>query len=247
MSQPMYAPQQPQPEKKRSWFARHKVLTVLGAVVAVIAIASAAGAGGDGGGSSTKASASNDATSKQEQPAKQQEKKEKTSEKVAAIEGDGDFEVGTDVKPGLYRTSGNEDGICYWERAKNSSGEVDSILANDNVKGTSYVTVKASDKIFKSTGCEDWETVAEKATGTPKTGMKGDGGMFRVGADIAPGTYKSTSNGDGMCYWERSKDASHNMDAILANNNVTGTAIVKIAPGDAYFKTTGCNDWAKTG
>ncbi|MFF4233148.1 hypothetical protein [Streptomyces sp. NPDC001820] len=50
-----------------------------------------------------------------------------------------------------------------------------------------------------------------------------------------------------MCYWERSKDASHNMDAIPANNNVTGTAIVKIALGDAYFKTTGCNDWAKTG
>ncbi|MET9801474.1 hypothetical protein [Streptomyces sp. NPDC006368] len=239
MSQPMYAPQQPQhgrPEKKRNWFARHKVLTGLGAVVAVIAIASAAGAGDDGG-----AAPSNDAKGKQNTPAKPKEEK-----KAAAIEGDGDFEVGTDVKPGLYRTSGNKDGLCYWERAKDATGETDSILANDNVTGTSYVTIKASDKLFKSSDCGDWEAVDEKATGTPKTEAKGDGGMYKVGVDLAPGTYKSTGNEDDMCYWERAKDASHSTDAILANNNVSGTATVKISATDAYFKTSGCKDWVKT-
>ncbi|MFD7442350.1 hypothetical protein [Streptomyces sp. NPDC059909] len=238
MSQPTYAPQQPQ--QKRNWFARHKVLTGLGAVVVVIAIASAAG-GGDGTEPTAKG--------KQEQPAKQaggkQEGKQE-KKKAAAISGDGDFEVGKDIQPGLYRTSGNDDGMCYWERAKDSSGEMDSLLANDNVTGTSYVTVKASDKVFKSSDCKDWEAVDEKAKGSPKSEMKGDGGMFKVGADIAPGTYKSTGN-DDMCYWERSKDASHSTDAIIANENAKGAAIVKIAPGDAYFKTTGCKDWTKTG
>ncbi|WP_285441064.1 MULTISPECIES: hypothetical protein [unclassified Streptomyces] len=36
-------------------------------------------------------------------------------------------------------------------------------------------------------------------------------------------------------------------DAILANNNVTGTAIVKISAGDGYCKTSGCGDWVKAG
>ncbi|MFI6107339.1 hypothetical protein [Streptomyces sp. NPDC051310] len=246
MSQSMYAPQQPQqpqhgrPEKKRGWIARHKLLTGLGAVVVVVAIASAVGGGGDDGG---KAPAAGDTKGKQQQPAGQQEQ----PKKAAAIEGDGDFEVGTDVKPGLYRTSGNEDGLCYWERAKDASGETDSILANDNVTGTSYVTIKAGDKIFKTSDCKDWEAVDEKATGTPKTEAKGDGGMFKVGVDLAPGTYKSTGNEDDMCYWERAKDASHHTDAILANDNVSGTATVRISATDAYFKTSGCKDWVKTG
>jgi hypothetical protein len=124
---------------------------------------------------------------------------------------------------------------------------MDSIIANDNVSGTSYVTVKATDRLFKSHGCKDWEAVDAKAEGTPATRMKGDGGMFRVGADIKPGTYRSTGNSDGTCYWERAKDAGHSLGSIIANNNVTGTAVVTISSSDGYFKTTGCQDWKKTG
>ncbi|WP_329119711.1 hypothetical protein [Streptomyces sp. NBC_01353] len=230
------------PQKQRNWFARHKVLTAVGAIVAIVVIGAAAGGGGDDTTTTTagdnKTSAEKKTPSTSEAPAKK---------KAAAIDGDGDFEVGTDVKPGLYRTSGNEDALCYWERAKDSSGEMDSILANDNVTGTSYVQIKASDKLFKSSGCKEWEAVDEKATGTPKSAPKGNGGMFKVGLDIAPGTYKSTGNKDAGCYWERSKDASHGMDSILANDNVSGTAIVKVSKSDGYFKTSGCGDWVKTG
>ncbi|WP_405860469.1 hypothetical protein OG407_22025 [Streptomyces sp. NBC_01515] len=166
--------------------------------------------------------------------------------KKAAFDGDGDFRVGTDVKPGTYRTSGNTDGMCYWERAKDASGDTDSLLANDNVSGASYVTVKATDKIFKSSGCKDWEAVDAKPQGAPATKMAGDGGMFKIGTDIAPGTYRSTGNKDDLCYWERAKDAEHGLDSILANDNVTGTAVVTISTKDAYFKTTGCKNWTKT-
>ncbi|MBT2442872.1 hypothetical protein J7E93_22745 [Streptomyces sp. ISL-36] len=227
-------------QQQRNWFARHKVLAATGAIVAMVSI----GATGceDGAGTSSKGSA------KQEQSAKPGgEKKAPEGKKAVTVDGDGDFEVGKDVKPGLYRSTGNEDGLCYWERAKDSSGETDSILANDNVTGTSYVQITPTDKLFKSSGCGKWEAVDEKAKGTPKAAPKGDGGMFKVGVDIAPGTYKSTGNKDDGCYWERSKDASHNTDAILANNNVSGTAIVKIAATDGYFKTSGCGDWTKTG
>ncbi|MEU3979563.1 hypothetical protein AB0F77_05540 [Streptomyces sp. NPDC026672] len=227
---------------------------LVGAVVgfAVIAVVSANagshdgsdGADGKDGGSGKGASASAPHTSGGTK-ARSGSTKAAVKKKVA-FSGDGDFQVGKDVKPGTYRTTGNTDGMCYWERAKDASGETDSLLANDNVTGTSYVTVKAGDKLFKSSGCKDWEAVDPKAKGTPASSMAGDGGMFEVGTDIAPGTYRSTGNTDDSCYWERTKDADHGLDSIIANNNVTGTAVVTLKATDGYFKTTGCGDWKKT-
>ncbi|MCX4233879.1 hypothetical protein ACH4Y0_08940 [Streptomyces sp. NPDC020707] len=232
----------------------------LGVVVSVVVIGavSANSGDGDGGSGSDKGSSASvgrdtgrkaggaadaDADTKSDTKAG----KAAGAEKKTAFEGDGDFQVGTDVRSGTYRTTGNADALCYWERAKDASGEMDSIIANDNVSGTSYVTVLKSDKLFKSSGCNDWEGVDAKASGTPATLIKGDGGMHRVGADIAPGTYRSTGNTDDLCYWERTKDASHSMESIIANDNVSGSAVVTVAAGDAYFKTSGCKDWKKTG
>ncbi|GAA4078291.1 hypothetical protein [Streptomyces shaanxiensis] len=221
----------------------------LGAVVGIVvigAVSANAGSGGDSdsgsGGQGSSASAE-----RKDGGERGDEDTAEVAEKRTAFAGDGDFQVGTDVKPGTYRTTGNTDGMCYWERAKDSSGEMDSLLTNDNVTGTSYVTVKATDKLFTSSGCKDWEAVDDKAKGSPASAMAGEGGMFKVGVDIAPGTYKSTGNTDDSCYWERTKDAEHGIDSIIANNNVTGTAVVTVNASDAYFKTTGCQDWKKSG
>ncbi|MET8447815.1 hypothetical protein [Streptomyces sp. NPDC005209] len=223
---------------------------VLGAVVGVIVIgAVSANAGGsdkgDDSGSHSGGKGSS-ASAEHRSGGKKGANRPEAAAKKAAFDGDGDFQVGKDVEPGTYRTSGNTDDMCYWERAKDASGETDSLLANDNVTGTSYVTVKATDKLFKSSGCKGWEAVDPKAKGSPASKMAGKGGMFKVGTDIAPGTYRSTGNADDSCYWERTKDAEHGLDSIIANNNVTGTAVVTIKASDAYFKTTGCGDWKKT-
>ncbi|MFD3836602.1 hypothetical protein ACFWWC_10125 [Streptomyces sp. NPDC058642] len=218
----------------------------LGAVVGIVVIGAVSANSGDDSGDSTSSDKGSSASA-QTKAGGEKEAAQAAEQKKVAFEGDGDFQVGSDVKPGTYRTSGNDDGMCYWERAKDSSGEMDSLLANDNVTGTSYVTVKASDKLFKSSDCNDWEAVDTKAKGSPAATMAGDGGMFRVGADIAPGTYKSTGNKDDMCYWERAKDAEHGLDSIIANDNVTGSAVVTISASDTYFKTSGCTDWKKTG
>ncbi|MFE3856185.1 hypothetical protein ACFXPN_34290 [Streptomyces griseorubiginosus] len=222
----------------------------LSAVVGIVVIGGvSACAGVDEDGSSGGSGKRSSALSGRETGTKKSDKgsDKAEAEKKAAFSGDGDFQVGSDVKPGTYRTTGNDDGMCYWERAKDASGEMDSLLANDNVTGTSYVTVKAGDKLFKSSDCNDWEAVDAKAKGSPASEMSGDGGMFRVGADIAPGTYKSTGNTDDSCYWERTKDAEHGIDSILANDNANGTAVVRISASDGYFKTAGCKDWKKTG
>ncbi|MHA6762061.1 hypothetical protein [Streptacidiphilus sp. PAMC 29251] len=88
-----------------------------------------------------------------------------------------------------------------------------------------------------------------KTTAAPATSFAGDG-EFQVGKDIAPGTYKSAgpaSTDLPSCYWERDKDASGNMDSIIANDTPTGAAVVTIKFTDRIFKTQGCKQWTKAG
>lgn len=75
--------------------------------------------------------------------------------------GDGVFEVGTgsgQVPPGTYRTAGPTEGgmMCYWDREKDTSGNLDAVIANDIAKGPTVVTIKATDRAFKSSGCQPW-------------------------------------------------------------------------------------------
>ncbi len=73
--------------------------------------------------------------------------------------GDGTYVVGTDIKPGLYKTSGPADAsipICYWERDRDLSGGIGSIIANDNSNGPTTVQISSSDRAFKTSGCATW-------------------------------------------------------------------------------------------
>lgn len=73
------------------------------------------------------------------------------------VEGDGEYLVGEDMKPGTYKTAG-PDGMfgCYWERASNASGEFDAIIANGNLEGSGRVTVNKGE-VFKTTRCQEWK------------------------------------------------------------------------------------------
>ncbi len=72
----------------------------------------------------------------------------------AAMAGDGTYEVGVDVKPGTYVAAPADSGNCYWERSK--GGGFSGIIENDNTSGQALVTIKATDKLFTSSGCSDW-------------------------------------------------------------------------------------------
>ncbi len=73
------------------------------------------------------------------------------------VPGSGTYLVGDDIQPGTYKTAGPGSlGMCYWERAKDSSGGFESIIANDNLTGQGVVTIKSSDKVFKTDGCQAW-------------------------------------------------------------------------------------------
>lgn len=74
------------------------------------------------------------------------------------IPGDGQYLVGEDIKPGTYKTAGADSFSCYWARLKNASGELGSIIANDNIKGQTRVTLKKGE-YFETKGCQDWKRV----------------------------------------------------------------------------------------
>lgn len=66
-------------------------------------------------------------------------------------------------------------------------------------------------------------------------------GVYRVGDDIEPGTYRSPSN-RGSCYWSVNGDANGN--DIVSNNYGGGPQLVEVVDGQ-FFETTGCGDWTR--
>lgn len=85
-------------------------------------------------------------------------------------------------------------------------------------------------------------TVAPPPPPGPKTSIETDG-MFVVGTDIAPGTYRST--GKYGCYWARLRTLDTN--DIIDNNVGDGPQVIEIQPGDKAFMTRNCGSWHKAG
>lgn len=83
-----------------------------------------------------------------------------TSDLSQVTESDTEFEegtyiVGTDIRPGTYRSS-EADG-CYWARLRGFSGELNDIITNDfRDGGQAIVTIKPSDEGFTTSGCGTW-------------------------------------------------------------------------------------------
>lgn len=82
--------------------------------------------------------------------------KAKPAQPKATIGGDGTYEVGKDIQPGTYVSSTPGSGNCYWERMSGTSGSFNDIIANNNSAGQSVVTIAPTDKVFESSGCNDW-------------------------------------------------------------------------------------------
>ncbi len=69
--------------------------------------------------------------------------------------GGGDYQVGAEVAPGLWRNSDSSDG-CYWERLSGFSGEFDEIVANGFSFDIQTVEITTGDVGFFSDDCGTW-------------------------------------------------------------------------------------------
>ncbi|MFK0100044.1 hypothetical protein [Streptomyces sp. NPDC091040] len=84
-------------------------------------------------------------------------KKTKAPGPATSFSGDGEYLVGEDIAAGTYKTAGADDSLgCYWERAKDASGEFGSIIANNNLTGPGRVTLNKGE-YFKTNRCAEWK------------------------------------------------------------------------------------------
>jgi hypothetical protein len=203
----------------------------------VVIIWVAANSGGNK--STTGSTASNPATTPAQSsaaPASQQPAKS-----TFAHFGDGTQVVGKDVQPGSYRTRQGSAG-CYYARLKGFSGGLSDIASNDNTDSPAVVTILPGDKGFKTQDCGTWTADLSQIT---KSQTAFDDGIFIVGTDMAPGTYKSS--GLAGCYWARLTGFTGDLGETAANDNTDSAAVVTIASADKGFKSSGCGSWTKVG
>ena len=125
---------------------------------------------------------------------------------------------------------------CYWERLSGVSGEFSDIIANDNAIGQFYIEVLFTDKYFKI-DCDITPLNASPGPAEPLLDI--EPGIYLVGRDIAPGTYRGET-GTGVldsCYWERLSGVSGEFSDIIANDNAIGPYFVSVKDSDFALST----------
>ena len=68
---------------------------------------------------------------------------------------DGTYIVGVDIPAGTYKAAPSG-GTCYWERLKGFTGGLGDIIANNLSTSSVIVTIRSTDKGFKSQDCGTW-------------------------------------------------------------------------------------------
>lgn len=127
----------------------------------------------------------------------------------------------------------------YIERAKDLDMELDSIIANIILTGNGYVEILDTDVAIKLQGVEIEPISLE--TLTPNLKKEATDGIYLVGYDLAPGTYKVevTDTVTKIGYVERARRVSMGMEDIIANELVQGSGYVKIQKGDFAVRLQG--------
>lgn len=131
-----------------------------------------------------------------------------------------------------------------------SSGDAKTENTSALPQPTVTVTAKAKPAptvtVTETIAAEVRQTTQEPETTGPATTMAGDG-QYLVGEDIKPGTYKTAGTASVVsCYWARLKNASGELSAIIANDNITGPTRVTLNKGE-YFETKRCQPWKRVG
>ncbi|APA98212.1 hypothetical protein [Nocardia seriolae] len=84
------------------------------------------------------------------------------------------------------------------------------------------------------------------STGTANAALPtsmGSDSTFKVGVDIQPGVYKTTT-ALGVCAWARLSATTPGANATIeAGGAINGTVTVEIKPTDVAFFTSGCGTW----
>lgn len=152
---------------------------------------------------------------------------------------EGTYKMGSDIQPGLYKVIVKNSfmNMGYIDRSRDARMELDSIIANGIISNSGYVRLKEGDAYVKIQGATLYPE------DTIKTNIRDvfEDGIYLVGVDIAPGTYKVevTDTTMDMGYVERQSDVSMELDDIIANEIFQGQGYVEIMSSDFSVKVQG--------
>lgn len=143
----------------------------------------------------------------------------------------GMYKVGTDIPAGEYvlTCTGSS---SYFEITSDSTGKLDSIIANDNISTHTYLTVAdgqylkvKNGKIKLAAYCDPFK---------PSNGSYEEG-MYKIGVDIPAGEYKLVATGSTPAYMEIDENSNNTLDNIISNDNFSGEIYVTVQAGQ-YLK-----------
>ena len=147
----------------------------------------------------------------------------------------GTYKVGVDIEAGEYFvecTSYN----CYIQLSSNSTGTLDSIIANDNISTHTYITVREGEYLTVNGG--KFAPASKVSAVAPiSNGVYGEG-MYKIGKDIPAGEYKIVAT--NFCYIEVSSNSNHTLNSIITNDNIeVGTTTYITVSDGQYLKVKG--------
>jgi Glycosyl hydrolases family 43 len=167
---------------------------------------------------------------------------------LAGCFGNGVHRVGSpltsqQMPPGLWRSLGGSE--CSWARVGGSAVTGTSTHTN----GPQYVQIDGSDAGLTVDKCLPfWQDPGPFARPLAQPGSPFGDGDFRVGSEVAAGTYSATFPAGQRCSWANvsgfhGMEQGRNPDATRSGSSTNGFASVLISPFDYGFTSQGCGQW----
>ena len=175
--------------------------------------------------------------------------------------GEGVFLVGPEIAPGRYRATALSP-ECWWMRLRHFvPGERARTGTESHGGASAVVDIAPSDAGFYSRGCGAWSADLSPVL---KPGEPFGEGAFLVGAEIAPGRYRTTTP-DRFCTWDRlnsfggstlhagERHGSDSLGSVGFGGGLpiygdwqdeSASAIVDIGPSDTGFLSFNCGTWS---
>lgn len=160
--------------------------------------------------------------------------------------GPGQYRVGADLPAGFYYSDPGHG--CHFQRLRGFGGTSADVITTTQLNfdvSQWIVQLLATDAGFETdAACSFWHT-------TPRRGLESNiaAGLWVVGIQVTPGTYRSESAAVG-CEWQRVSAFTGAPEAVIAGAFVSaaGPQIVTIAGTDVGFSTRPeCGTWVRSG
>ena len=158
--------------------------------------------------------------------------------------GAGQYRIGLDIPIGRYYSDPSTG--CQFQRLRGFGGSLADVIAGTTLNfdaGQWIVDLLVTDLGFSSnSNCGLWFT-------TPRGGLQPSitPGIWIVGAQVAPGTYRAENSRAG-CLWQRLRNFTGGSDAVIATSAAAndGPQLVAIAASDAGFRAgLECGTWTR--